>query len=355
MAALAILAYPAVRPEALAGEPDRLAFDRAVFRDQLTELDRDVSRGLIGEREAEAARNEISRRLIAAVSGQSAAEQGAHSIAWTLATVLVVPIVAVPLYLAIGNPSLPDVPLVARLEKAVEQGDFAALIAKVEMHLAENPADVQGWKVIAPAYQRASRWADAANAYSNILKLSAPDAGTLADYGEMLVFANNGMVSADASRAFAQALNLDANLPKARYFHALALKQEGKTEEARRLFDRFLAESPADAPWRPMLEAELQDLDSRPPALGKEAIDVAKTMTQDDQQAMIRGMVEGLDQRLKTNGKDLEGWLRLMRARIVLNEPDRAAVAYESAKTWFRDDPKALAALDDLARELKIP
>jgi cytochrome c-type biogenesis protein CcmH len=334
-AVLAVLLMPLWRGRA-AVAPGRDRYDRAVFRDQLAELERDRARGAIGAAEAEAARNEISRRLIEAARPQSqTAAGGAGTVGLIGATM--VPIIAVALYLNSGMPELPDVPLAKRLERAVENQDFAALVAKVERHLAQNPDDVEGWKVLAPAYKREGRWQDAADAYSNIIRLSKANAGTIADYGEMLVFANDGMVTAEAARAFAAALQADAKLPKARFFAALALKQEGKQDAARQAFDALLAESPADAPFRPMVEAELRDM------AGAE-----------DQQAMIRAMVDGLEERLKTDAVDLDGWQRLIRSRAVLKEMDKARVAYATARHHFSGEPEALAALDSLATELNI-
>jgi cytochrome c-type biogenesis protein CcmH len=332
---LAALLMPLWKGKAAAA-PARARYDQGVFRDQLAELDRDVARGVIGGAEAEAARNEISRRLIEAARPEQNLATGKAGIVGLIGAALV-PLVALPLYLNSGMPRLADVPLSARLEKAMDNQDFAALVAKVERHLAQNPDDIEGWKVLAPAYKRERRWQDAADAYANIVRLSQPDAATISDYGEMLVFANAGMVTAEAARAFAAALKADAKLPKARFFAALALKQEGRKDEARRAFEVLLAESPADADWRPMVEAELQDL------AGAE-----------DQQATIRAMVDGLEERLKTEAGDLEGWQRLIRSRAVLKELDKAKAAYATARHHFMDRPEALAALDGLAKEMGI-
>ena len=334
-AVLAVLLMPLWKGNA-AMAPARARYDQGVFRDQLAELDRDVARGVIGGAEAEAARNEISRRLIQAAGPQSEPAVGKARVMGLVGAALV-PLVALPLYLNSGSPRLADVPLSARLEKAMDNQDFVALVAKVEQHLAQNPDDIEGWKVLAPAYKRKQRWQDAATAYANIVRLSQPDAATITEYGEMLVFANEGMVTAEAARAFAAALRADTKLPKARFFAALALKQEGKKDEARRAFEALLAESPADADWRPMVEAELQDL------VGAE-----------DQQATIRAMVDGLEERLKTDSGDLEGWQRLIRSRAVLKELDKAKAAYATARHHFMDRPEALAALDGLAKEMGI-
>jgi cytochrome c-type biogenesis protein CcmH len=350
---IAVLIFPVVRAKPQAQDVDRNAFDRAVFRDQLAELDRDVERGTIGPSEAEAARNEISRRLIAATAAPVSRSSARAPMLAVLAA-LIIPAVALPLYLKAGSPMLPDVPLATRLEKAAETGDYEALIVKVEKHLALNPDDLEGWKVLAPAYRRGMRWPAAADAMRNIVRLSEPNAELMADYGEALVMANQGLVSAEAHDVFGKALALDAKLPKARFFDALALKQEGKTAEAQAAFDAFLADTPADAPWRAMLLAEMQDMSSRPPALDQQTMQDASSMTAEDQQAMIRSMVDSLEEKLKADGSDLDGWLRLIRARGVLGEADKARIAYDTAKARFKDNPQAMAALDGLAKEMNI-
>jgi cytochrome c-type biogenesis protein CcmH len=352
-AVIAVLIRPVLRSEALSPGHDRNDFDRAVFRDQLAELDRDAERGTIGAAEADAARNEISRRLIGTASAVPKARPlGTPYLA--LLAVVIIPAIALPLYLKTGSPMLPDVPLADRIENAAKTGDYDALVVKVERHLAQNPDDLEGWKVLAPAYRKGLRWADAAEAQRNIVRLSEPDAAAMADYGEAIVMANQGLVSAEAHAIISKALMLDQKLPKARFYNALALKQEGRTAEAKAAFDAFLADTPADAPWRPMLLAEMQDMSSRPPALDQKTMKDAASMKPEDQQAMIRTMVDGLEEKLKSNAADLDGWLRLIRARTVLGDTAKAKLAYDTARTQFKDNQQALAALDGLAKEMNI-
>ena len=138
------------------------------------------------------------------------------------------------------------------MENAEKNGDMDALIVKVEQHLEANPDDLQGWQILAPAYRRDQRWDDAAEAYRNIVRLSPPDAANLADYAEAQVMANQGMVPApahDAVPAGAQASTPSS--PRRASMTRSALKQEGKTAEAKAAFEAFLKDTPADAPWRP--------------------------------------------------------------------------------------------------------
>jgi cytochrome c-type biogenesis protein CcmH len=330
----------------------RKEFDLAVFRDQLAELDRDKGHGLIGEEEAEAARNEISRRLLAASHAQERAASGSRSRRAAVAAVAAIPLIAIPIYLRNGAPTLRDVPLKDRIEHAVENQDMVALVAKVEEHLAKNPDDAKGWTLLAPIYRHMSRFEDAARAYSNILRLSPPVAETLADYAEMLVFANQGVVSSEANKAFAEALKLDANNPKARYFAALALKQEGKAGEAIAAWKALLADSPADAAWRNVVEQEIASANAPGPT--QDQVAAAQNMNPEDRQNMIRSMVDGLEQRLKENGNDLEGWQRLINARMVLGEQDKAKFALLAAEKALKDKPEALASLNEFAKNLSL-
>ncbi len=318
----------------------RAELDRAVYRDQLAELERDLGRGAIGAPEAEAARNEITRRILQAGQGEEPSSPG--GMRWALLAALLVPLAALAVYGRHGSPGLPDVPLAGRLANAEQAGDFEALVAKVERHLADNPADLKGWQVLAPAYKRLARWSDAAHAYGRILDLAPASPETIADFGEMTVYASEGMVTAEARRAFAEAVTRDGRQPKARFFLAMALAQEGKREEALAAYRGLLADTPAEASWRAALEAEIA-------ALAGQAAEASG-----DQSEMIRTMVDGLEARLRTDPADLEGWLKLIRSRTVLKEEDRARLALAEARSHFAGDASALAALDGIARELNL-
>ncbi|WP_162914491.1 c-type cytochrome biogenesis protein CcmI [Taklimakanibacter lacteus] len=334
--------------------PRRADYDEVVFRDQLAELERDRARGLIAEAEAKAARNEIARRLIAADRDSPAAGARASGRWAAVAAAAFIPISALALYLALGAPGQPDMPLRERLANAVANNDVQALMARAEAHLAEKPDDLRGWEVVAPIYRSAERYADAARAYQNILRLKGPDAGTYADLGEMLVIANAGLVPKEAAQAFAEALRLDARSPKARFYAGLALKQDGKRAEALTLWQGLLADTGPDDSWRGVLEAQIASLSPGAPVLSDEQVAAAQSMTGEDRENMIRGMVDGLEERLKSAPADLEGWQRLIKARAVLGEIDKARAAYGRAREQFKADTAAMAALSQAAKELGI-
>src|SRR5262245_31178846 len=159
----------------------RSGSDVAVYRDQLDEIRRDRDAGLIGEREAAAAEVEVSRRLLAAADAEAAGPQAAPVAAMTrrrravaLVALVLLPVGAVALYLAVGSPMLPGQPLASRVP--AEEKSIAQMVAQVEAHLAKNPDEGRGWEVVAPIYLRMGRFDDAVKARRLALKLNGPTA-----------------------------------------------------------------------------------------------------------------------------------------------------------------------------------
>src|SRR5215470_8108232 len=167
--------------------------DVAVYKDQLAEIERDRAAGRIADREAEAARLEVSRRLLAAADQAGAsAEQAPAKAPWrrraaAVAALTVLPFGALGLYLLLGSPDLPGAPLQARLGLPPEHRSIASLVAQVEAHLARNPEDGRGWEVLAPVYMRLGRFEEAVKARRSALRLLGPSAVREADLGEALV------------------------------------------------------------------------------------------------------------------------------------------------------------------------
>jgi cytochrome c-type biogenesis protein CcmH len=350
-----------------ASSADRADFDLVVYKDQLAELDRDMAAGIIGQVEADAARNEVSRRILSARDEKSAAEAstGASTPAWLwFSTIAAIPAITLVIYMNVGRPELPAQPLDARLQTAAANQDMVAMVRQVEKHLETDPSDAKGWSVLGPIYSRMGRHAEAANAYRQVLRLTGPNAEVLADLGETMVVAREGLVDADAVKIFEAATDVDAANMKARFFLALAKSQEGNAAEARTRWQSMLVEGPVDAPWRPVVERELAKLSGETPsvlpelpsapALSAEQMQAGQQMSQSERTTMIRGMVEGLDQRLAEDGTDLDGWLRLIRARMVLGEKDKAADALNRAKAAFSADERAKAALDETGKALGL-
>ncbi|MGB6538154.1 MAG: c-type cytochrome biogenesis protein CcmI [Xanthobacteraceae bacterium] len=356
-AAIVAVLWPLARkPRAANGGSDLV-----VYQDQLEEIARDRGAGLIGEAEAEAARIEVSRRLITAADASAPAPQPQQPEwrrrATALAVVIVLSLLPVGLYAALGSPEVPGQPAYAREDLPPGHESIAALIAEVEQRLAKNPNDGMGWQIIAPVYLRLGRYDDAVVAFRKSLALNGETAARDSDLGEALVSAANGLVTHEAKQLFERAAARDANDAKANYFLGLAEEQDGHREAAAAKWRAMLEAAPVDAPWVGFVRQALARVSGKPTAeagLTQGEMAAAQGMPAAQRAAMIRGMVAKLADRLHANGNDVDGWLRLVRAYVVLGDQEKARDAAADAKRALADRPVDVKRIDDLAKSLGL-
>jgi cytochrome c-type biogenesis protein CcmH len=359
MTAAAILAvlWPLSRPARLPA-----GTGAAVYRDQLDEIERDRAAGLIAAAEAQAARTEVSRRLIAATQHSEARIDTGGSLwrrrAVAVAALVIVPLVGLGIYLKHGSPQLPGEPLAQRQRGVQDNTPLTALIAQAEAHLERQPTDGRGWEVLAPVYLRLGRFDDAVKARRNALRLNGETVERQADLGETLVAASNGIVTAEAKQSFERALALDAQDLKSRFYMGLAAEQDGLPRKAADIWQGMLKEAPADAPWAPAVREALVRLGEKPVEGGRsptaDDVAAANTMTDAERAEMVQGMVARLADRLQQDGSDVEGWLRLVRAYVVLGERDKANAAAADARRALATEPDKQRRVDELAKGLGL-
>lgn len=346
VAALLTLGASLVVLVPLAGRGGRVAsadrHELEVYKDQIAELDRDAERGLIGESEAAEARAEIGRRILR-IAGETAASDPTPARMPRLsrivgvAAVLMVPLVSWGFYAGLGSPDLPGQPLSARFSEDPANDSMEQLLARAEAHLITNPNDARGWSVIAPVYMRLTRYDDAARAYRTIIRLEGSTAQLQASLGEALVYAAGGMVTQSASEAFKAAIALDPRDARSRFYLATAAAQQGDYSGAATGFELLLADLPADSTARAAVQSSLEEarrLASAPtaapaPGPGQAEMDAAAEMSPEDRSAMIGSMVARLDEKLRANPNDMEGWQRLVRSYVVLGDGQKAKDALD--------------------------
>ena len=271
LAGAGLLALPLIARRRAASA--RAAFDRAVFRDQLDEVERDVARGVINPADAEAARTEIQRRILATDEGEKDAAvepRGAQGVRGAIAAIAVLaPLAAGAIYLALGSPGLPGQPFAARAPSpnapaGPTKEQIGRMVAALERRLAEKPDEIQGWIILTTAYLRLDRPADAERALGRALELAGDDtargASIAANYGEALVAMTGGQVTPAAKAAFERVLSLSPKHPAAGYYLGLAQLQAGDAKGAIAVWRRIADGAPKDAPWLAELEKRIERL-----------------------------------------------------------------------------------------------
>jgi cytochrome c-type biogenesis protein CcmH len=342
---------------------DRAGSDLVVYQDQLGEIDRDRSAGLIGDTEAEAARIEVSRRLLAAADAQAPAPAQTqplwHRRAGAVAALIVLLLLPVGLYAALGSPDIPGQPAYGRAATPPDHQTVANLIGQIEQRLAQNPNDGEGWRLIGPIYMRLGRYDDAVAAFRKSLALNGETAGRFTALGEAVIGAANGVVTDEAKKNFERAIALDPREPKARFFLGLADEQDGNASAAAAKWRALLQDAPPNASWVPFVRDSLARVTGEPaegaaPGPSPEEMAAAQNMPEAQRTEMVRGMVAKLADRLHADGSDVEGWLRLVRAYAVLGERDQAKGAAADAKKALSEHPDEIKRVDDLVKGLGL-
>jgi cytochrome c-type biogenesis protein CcmH len=354
--------------------------EAAVLEAQLAQIDRQASAEQLPADLAEGLKTEAIRRFLAEAPPEAGAAPAAPRLAGRGALILagglavLVAAGGVGLYSLVGRPDLAAGGQPARAAPPSPAGEGAELIARLEARLRESPTDPQGWKLLAWSYGQVGRFAEAAAAYGRAAALEPDSADDPSAQGEALVRAAGGQVTPAALTAFAAALRIDPADPRARYFKAAAKDQAGDRAGAMADWIALLKSAPPGAPWAREVRgfilrvaaARGLDISARLPPAGAAATPAgpgptpdqaaaARRMAPTDRQAMIQSMVDRLAARLKANPRDIEGWIVLMRSRMVLGDGAGAASAYRDAVKTFADGQGERTRLAQAARALRVP
>ncbi len=361
--AIATVIWPLLRH----GVATRSGSDVVVYRDQLDEVERDRAAGLIGKTEAQAARVEISRRLLAAAEAAKRAPQADSAPAawrrWAIAAIslLLLPAGATALYLRLGQPGLASEPLAERMEAATpnKEQSIEKLVVQVEQHLQTNPNDGHGWEVLAPVYMQVGRYTDSVNAWRNAIRLLGDNADREADLGESLMAEASGVVTKDAKAAFVRAVTLDNTTVTARYYLGVAAQQDGKRDEAAKIWRDLIADATPGAQWVSTVRAALARLEGKTaPSTALPGPTPAEMLAAAEQppaqrDASIKGMVERLAEKLKKDGSDPSAWAQLVRSYKVMGEPDKLKTAVVEARRALASDPAKAKQFDAELKDIE--
>ena len=361
------------------------AYDLAVYRDQLKEVERDVSRGIVAEDDAQRLRVEISRKILNAdaqinATGAQRSETGPKAIIGIALLLAVLVGGGFAVYWQLGQPGYPDMGLKDRIADAQDLrenrpsqaeaesalpvpplnsggSDYVSeLVQKLREVVEERPDDVQGLRLLASNEASLGNHKAAYEAQAQLIRVlgdvaSPEDFVTLA---ELLILSANGYVSPEAEASLSRALRLEEQHPVARYYMGLMMAQTGRPDVAFRVWRSLLNEGPESAPWIPAIRAQIEELAAwagvdyeLPPVAslaGPSAEDIAAAseLSSQDQQDMIRGMVSQLSDRLATEGGSAQEWARLISSLGILGDIEQASAIWNEAQVVFAGNAQGL-------------
>ncbi|HEX9646083.1 MAG TPA: c-type cytochrome biogenesis protein CcmI [Alphaproteobacteria bacterium] len=370
VAAVAVLARAALAGARRGGGEARAAYDLQIYRDQLAELDNDLDRGVVSPEQAQAARTEIERRVLAlgTAPDRGPARAGRRTGGVTAgALAIAVPALTALIYALVGTPGAPDMPLAARESVAPPEmpADVEEAVGRLAARLESEPDDLQGWLLLGRSYAFLERYDQAAVAFGTAAALVPDDTEVAAAYGEALLFAADGVVTPAAREQFEAVLARDAKHEGARLYLGMAAAQAGELERAFDIWRALAEDADGSEPWLAALRAQLMALSrelgveapavaleaaptapaAEAPGPGPEDLEMAAGMSPDERMAAIDSMVARLEGRLIEHPDDPDGWKRLGRAKRVLGDLAGARAAYGEAVKRAPADGAALAGL----------
>jgi cytochrome c-type biogenesis protein CcmH len=249
--ALLPLAVAVLRPRAARG---RREADIALYRAQLEELERDREAGRLDEASLRGARIEVQRRLIAAADQAEVAASEARGPGVLVLLLPLITAAGLGLYMLRGTPGMPSAPYSQRAE-AIARDE--AIMATLRQRLSEldpqSPQARQGWILLGNAERSRGRAAAAIEAWQRALTIGF-DASLAGDIAEMQI---EGGAPAEAAPLLARALAEAPTDPRLRFLAGLVEAEAGRPANARALWQALLADSPANAPWRGLVERRL--------------------------------------------------------------------------------------------------
>jgi len=388
------------------GDKPPAAYDLQVYRDQLKEVDRDLARGVVGPEDAERTRAEISRRVLSADAqlregGDSGGQPSRGGRVAALLLVLVLAAGSVGLYSQLGAPGYSDLPLKSRvaqsdaaranrlaqaeIEAQMPAADlnpeatpqFLELMERLRDTVEKRPDDLRGLTLLARNEAALGDYKAAYAAQQRIIDVKSADASA-SDYtylAELMVSAAGGYVSKDAEEALRSALERDPRNAPARYYLGLYLMQVDRPDAAFRTWDALLRESNPNAPWVAPIRQHIEEVAWRAgetdyslpplpdapaaatgtaPGPSAEDIEAASEMSTEERDQMIRSMVQGLSERLATEGGSASEWARLIGALGVLGDTEQARDIWTEAQGIFAADQQAMEMLRQAAQSAGV-
>ncbi len=281
-----------------------------------------------------------------------------------------------PAETAVGSASGTAVAPQAGAPSSAALDDVDTMISKLAERLKTDTADGEGFRMLGWSYMNTGHSAEAVTAYSKAAVLLPQRADVHAGYGEALTAVARDVVTAEAKGHFDTAIRLDPNEPRARFFLSLYKAQNGSERDA---LDEWIAlanSSPSDLPWQADIRQRIGKLAAKlgvdtsgrlkagtspAPATSENssgpnaaAMAAASRLPATEQQGMITNMVDGLAAKLQANPDNVEGWVKLIRSRVVLKDASRARDDIAMARRAFAGKPEKLGQIDALATELGL-
>jgi cytochrome c-type biogenesis protein CcmH len=272
-AALAFVLLPLLRQTRATG-PAEDDINIEVYRQRLTELEAELKSDVLTQEQHQRARAELERQMaadLAPVASASAVPARSPAARWTAVAVgVAVPVLAVGLYVKLGNlqaPSRPAAAASAGQAAQAEMHNFEEAVDRLAAKLATDPKNGEGWAMLGRSYVMLKRYGEAGLAFSKAVELLGNEPDVLADYAEALALANNDSMQGQPAQLVARALKANPNHAKSLWLSGHALLQQGRAAQAIEQWRRLVNLLPPGNEGRAAVEQMIAQVQSSNPQL----------------------------------------------------------------------------------------
>ena len=342
---------------------DEVGSEQTLYEARISEIEKDLELGRLDTVSAEAAKTEEARRLIKTLENSKSLSVSSGNRMIIIFAALFLPALSIPVYLNIGTIEATS-PIQLASQNDAEQPTMEELLVIAEKQLAKDPDDIRGWKAIVPVYMRLQRYDDAEKAYNNIIRVEGRKPETLMRLADVYIEKNQGQIDEQARSIIAEVLVADANNANAKFYSGMVQLQQNNLDEARRIWQGMVDNSKGTENWLPTLKARIKELDAlenQPnlevqnslPQPDSDTLEAAQDMTPKEREIMINQMVSGLDERLRDDPDDKQGWERLINAYMVLGRKEDALDAIQRATVHYENEQEFLSFLQNITKAIQ--
>lgn len=251
------------------------ALNISVYRDQLTELARDLQNDILTQEQYNKSKQELQQRMLQDVPDHDGTmlirkSSKLHSIATAIVIVLVLPLTAVSLYLAVGDTRglLPQAQLAnvtqprGGSDSPAGHDNFASVLENLIARLEKDPGDMEGWVMLGRTYAIMGRYDDASKTYGKLNEIVPDNPQIMSDYADVLAMTNQGNLAGKPAELVTAALKIDPEYPKALALAGTAAFEQNQYTQAATYWEKLLSVIPTDSQLAQSVKDSIQQAKS---------------------------------------------------------------------------------------------
>lgn len=242
---------------------ERQTANIAIYRDQLAELEADLSNDVLSKEQYEKSKQELQKRMLqdVSVSGVGSdvriSPNKTRGLVTAVVVILAIPLTAVSLYMTIGDTRglLPQSQLANATQfhsenmAGMPQGhaEINSVVDNLVARLQDNPEDIEGWVMLGRTYAIMGKFQEASATYGKLVEMIPDNAQLLSDYADVLAMTNNGSLIGRPAELINQALSVDPEYPKALALAGTVEFEKENYEQAANYWQKLLGLIPQDS------------------------------------------------------------------------------------------------------------